>query len=189
MAKYYIYTDGSSRGNPGPGGWGLVVMNEQENEIIFTEHDSDNPTTNNRMELKAMICAFQYAEDHPEDYFIIYSDSAYVVNSVNSWIRGWAANGWKNSKKQTVENLDLMQELHSYLIRDFFNAEVRKCDGHAGVVGNELVDAIATSNWKKYQELVDYWNIQEPIEKTEAQLTFETKQMLGLYGDNWFPND
>jgi ribonuclease HI len=174
MAKYHIFTDGSSRGNPGPGGWGMIVTNEEESEILFIESDSDNPTTNNRMELKAMICAFGYAESHPSDYFIIYSDSAYVVNSCNSWIRGWAANGWKNSKKQTVENLELMQALHGYLVRPFFNAEVRKCDGHAGDTGNELADALATHNNKKFNELVDYWEIKMPEDHA---------------GDNWFPID
>jgi ribonuclease HI len=173
MAKYHIFTDGSSRGNPGPGGWGMIVMNENESEIIFIESDTENPTTNNRMELKAMICAFGYVESHPRDQFIIYSDSAYVVNSVNSWIRGWAANGWRNSKKQTVENLDLMQALHYFLVKDFFNAEVRKCDGHAGNIGNELADALATGNQKKYQEVVDYW-----FDRPEDEA-----------GDNWFPID
>ena len=174
MNKYHIFTDGSSRGNPGPGGWGMLVMNEDEDKILFTEHDIEERTTNNRMELKAIICAFEYAEDHPNDYFIIYSDSAYAVNSCNSWIRNWAANGWKNSKKQTVENLALMQALHSYLVRPFFNAEVRKCDGHAGDTGNELADALATLNWKKYHELVEYWDIKMSEENI---------------GDSWFPID
>ena len=174
MTKYHIYTDGSSRGNPGAGGWGIIVMNEEDTEIIFTERDTDEYTTNNRMELKAMICAFEYAEEHPKDYFIIYSDSAYVVNSCNSWIRGWAANGWKNSKKQTVENLDCMQMLHSYLSREFFNAEVRKCKGHEGELGNELADALATGDIRKYNTLAECW--------TNSHI------QLGA-GDNWFPLD
>ena len=111
MAKYHIFVDGSSRGNPGPGGWGMLVMNEDDTQILFKKHDSEDHVTNNRMELKAMICAFEYAESHPNDYFIIYSDSAYVVNSINSWILNWAANGWRNSKKQLVENIDCMQAL------------------------------------------------------------------------------
>ena len=171
MAKYHIYTDGSSRGNPGPGGWGMVVMNEEGSQILFEEHDSEDHVTNNRMELKAMICALGYAESHPQDQFIIYSDSAYVVNSCNSWMRSWAANGWKNSKKQTVENVDLMQHIWSYLSRDFFNVEIKKCAGHAGDIGNELADALATGDMKKYTELIEYWEIDVPA------------------GDNWFPID
>lgn len=174
MAKYHIFTDGSSRGNPGPGGWGMIVMNEDETEIIFTEHDTEDHTTNNRMELKAMICALGYAESHPNDQFIIFSDSAYVVNSYTSWIRGWAANGWRNSKKQMVENLDLMQGLHYFLIKEFFNAEVKKCDGHTGNVGNELADALATGNDKKYKELVECWFNPEEDDPLRYSLDFFT---------------
>lgn len=188
MAKYHTFTDGACSGNPGPGGWGLVIMNEDESEIIFLEHDSENPTTNNRMELKAMICAFGYAESHPTDQFIIYSDSAYVVNSINSWMRGWASNGWRNSKKQTVENVDLMQALWGYISRPFFNAEVVKCSGHAGEIGNELADAAATRNWRKYKAIIDEYNIQEPFEEPTSLSLWETKQQLQC-GEDWFPID
>lgn len=163
MAKYHAYTDGSSRGNPGPGGWGLIILNEQEDKVIFTECDRENPTTNNRMELTALLTALNYAESHPNDTIIIYSDSAYAVNACNSWMANWAANGWKNSKKQTVENLDLMQAIYALLSRDFFNAEVRKCDGHSGVAGNELADALATGHG--YYDLLEHYCIEpeEPI--------------------------
>ena len=175
MAKYHIYTDGSSRGNPGPGGWGMVVMNEEGDQVLFMENDSEGGVTNNRMELKAMLCALGFVESHPHDQFIIYSDSAYVVNSCNSWMRSWAANGWKNSKKQIVENVDLMQAIWSYLSRDFFNAEIKKCAGHAGEVGNEIADALATGGMRKYKELIEYWGIETPD--------------LDQAGDNWFPID
>lgn len=162
--RYKIFTDGSSRGNPGPGGWGLIILNEQEDKVIFTECDRENPTTNNRMELKAMIAALQYAAEHDEDSFIIYSDSAYVVNSCNNWIWTWVKNNWRNSKKQEVENLDLMKEIYAHLSRDFFNAEVKKCDGHSGVIGNELADALATGHG--YYALLEHYCIEpeEPIE-------------------------
>ena len=166
--RYKIFTDGSSRGNPGPGGWGLIILNEQEDKVIFTECDRENPTTNNRMELTAILCALQYAESHPDDTFIIYSDSAYAVNSCNVWMRGWAANGWKNSKKQIVENLDLVQAIYNLLSRDFFNAEVRKCDGHSGIVGNELADALATGHG--YYALLEHYGI-EPEEPVELKWT------------------
>ena len=172
MSKYYIYTDGSARFNPGPGGWGIVVMNENGSEIFFLEHDSEDYVTNNRMELKAMICALEYAESNPHHQFVIYSDSAYVVNSCNSWMRTWASNGWRNSKKQEVENVDLMKSIWNYISRPFFNAEVCKCKGHEGELGNELADALATSNWKKYKELIEFWEVQEP-----------------KLGDNWTPID
>ena len=177
MANYHIYTDGSARFNPGPGGWGMLVMNEDDTQILFKEHDSEDNVTNNRMELKAMICAFEYAESHPNDYFIIYSDSAYVVNSINSWIPNWATNGWRNSKKQLVENIDCMQALYDFIKRDFFNAEVKKCKGHEGETGNELADALATNNMKRFRDLAAYWT-DEDIEPDSEPA-----------GDNWFPND
>lgn len=161
---YHAYSDGSSRGNPGPGGWGLIILNEQEDKVVFTENDRENPTTNNRMELTAILCALQYAESHPNDTFIIYSDSAYAVNSCNTWMSGWAANGWKNSKKQTVENLDLMQAIYNLLSRDFFNAEVRKCSGHSGVAGNELADALATGHG--YYALLEHYGIEPEVEES-----------------------
>jgi ribonuclease HI len=174
MAKYHIYTDGSSRGNPGPGGWGMLVMDDEESKIICAESNYESAVTNNRMELKALICALGYAESHPNDYFIIRSDSAYVVNAYNSWLQGWAANGWRNSKKQTVENLDLMQALHYFIKKEFFNAEVRKCDGHTGQVGNELADALATASTSKFESLIEYWNLTVSSEKA---------------GENWYPID
>lgn len=173
MAKYHIYTDGSSRGNPGAGGWAMVVMSEDDTKILSIEYDTEDHVTNNRMELKAMICALGYVESHPNDQFTIYSDSAYVVNSCNTWMRGWAANGWRNSKKVTVENVDLMKAIWGYISRPFFNAEIAQCKGHNGDIGNELADALATSSMAKYQELVDYWELKD--------LTCDV--------DNWFPND
>lgn len=180
MANYHIFTDGSSRGNPGKGGWGMVVMTEDESQVIFIEFDSEEHVTNNRMELKAMLCALGYAESHPNDFFIIKSDSAYVVNSCNTWMRGWAANGWRNSKKQEVENVDLMKALWGYISRPFFNAEIRKCSGHAGEAGNELADALATGSRSKYQEIMEMWNL-IPEENNELFIPY--------VGDNWFPID
>ena len=171
MAKYHIFTDGSSRGNPGPGGWGMIVMNTEETEILVIEGDQDGYTTNNRMELKAIICALGYAESNPRDTFIIYSDSAYAVNSCNKWIAGWAINGWRNSKKQTVENVDLMQAIHKYLSREFVNFEIRQCKGHEGNLGNELADAVATGSGKKLQTLIEYWDL--TIKDKESNFSFE----------------
>ena len=193
MAKYHIFTDGSARFNPGAGGWGMIVMNEDDTEILFKESDSEDNVTNNRMELKAMICALGFAESHPNDQFLIYSDSAYVVNSINQWMRGWAANGWRNSKKQIVENVDLMKCIWDYISRPFFNAEVRKCGGHSGDIGNELADALATSNSHKYQELIDYYDIKDSTVYNEIKLSLEEaicmiKAEL-ITGESWFPND
>ena len=190
MAKYHAFVDGSSRGNPGPGGWGTIIMDEDESKILFIESDTEEYVTNNRMELKAMLCALHYAEDHPKDYFIIYSDSAYVVNSMTQWIPKWALNGWRNSKKQEVENIDLMKALYSHLSRDFPNFEVRKCSGHAGDIGNELADAAATSTWSKFNSLIDTWDLAiEETDMPESFLLHETKIKIKQMGDNWYPID
>lgn len=159
MAKYHIYTDGSSRGNPGPGGWGALVLNEEESVIVIAESDYESGVTNNRMELKAMLWALGYAESNPDDIFIIYSDSAYVVNSCNSWMRNWALNGWRNSKKQTVENVDLMQAIYRYITKDFFNVEIKQCKGHDGEMGNELADALATNDNRKFWDFVNEYEL------------------------------
>ena len=97
------------------------------------------------------------AAAHPEEGYIIYSDSAYAVNSINDWIRGWAANGWVNSRKVTVENVDLMQEIYKYI--DLDNYLLRKIRGHDGELGNELADAAATENSKKKEELIKRYHI------------------------------
>lgn len=159
MSKYIIFTDGSSRGNPGPAGWGMLVMNEDYTQIIHQYSAKVDSATNNQMELSAVLYALQYADEHPQDIFVIYSDSAYVVNSCNSWIHSWARNGWRNSKNQIVENIAFMQEIYRYLTKEFFNADICKCSGHTGELGNELADALATGNSKKYKEILDGWDI------------------------------
>lgn len=172
MAKYHIFTDGSSRGNPGKGGWAMVVMDPDESRIFQVEADFEDYVTNNRMELKAMLCALNYAESNPHDQFIVYSDSAYVVNSCNSWMSGWAANGWRNSKKVVVENVDLMKALWVCISRDFPNFEIKKCSGHTGAIGNELADAFCTGDTDKVEELIEAWDVKLPES-----------------GENWFPID
>lgn len=160
-----IYTDGSSRGNPGPGGFGVVAFiheNDKYPDYSFSRPSLED-TTNNREELKAILSAFEYAErlqksDFYKDYeltFIIHSDSAYCVNICNDWIYTWARNNWMNSKKKTIENIDLIQNLYKYLNKDFFPCQVVKISGHSEVYGNELADALATGNQKKYRETIE----------------------------------
>ena len=164
-----FYTDGACSGNPGPGGFGvvsigqceIVEMNPQGNkrkvnkvsiDYFYEEHCPQ--TTNNREELKAILHVFKIAAADPSNNYLVYSDSAYAVNMINSWIHNWAKNNWLNSKKQVVENLDLVKELYSYLTIDFFNCQVKKVSGHAGNVGNELADALATDSRTKIVKLI-----------------------------------
>lgn len=149
----YIYTDGSSKGNPGPGGFGVVAL--KDNTIKYSYHEQNENTTNNREELKAILHAFYLSQTKfKETDCIICTDSSYCYNICNDWIFFWAKNNWKNSKKKTVENLDLVQQLYNYLTIDFFNCQVIKVNGHQGDIGNELADALATLNNKKYEKII-----------------------------------
>lgn len=167
MIKHTFYTDGACSGNPGPGGFGIIELSTclRETYSSYIESYSLNyeyserceNTTNNREELKAILHVLKLAAAHPKEGYIIYSDSAYAVNSINDWIRGWAANGWVNSRKVTVENVDLMQEIYKYI--DLDNYLIKKIRGHDGELGNELADAAATGNSRKRDELIDKFNI------------------------------
>lgn len=155
----WFYCDGSTRGKnqkgaDNIGGWGVVCFNIIDSvdlELVDFDCDTTEGTTNNREELKAMIyCLSSVLHDYPDEKCIIYSDSAYVVNMCNTWIYSWATNNWKNSKKQTVENLDLVQEIYNLLQRFFVKPDIEKCEGHMGELGNELADALATGNYRRF---------------------------------------
>lgn len=142
-----IFTDGACSGNPGPGGYGVVAIENEQ--IIAVNSQSCENTTNNREELKAIIQAFELAFIFQKEV-TIYSDSAYAVNMINDWIWNWAKNDWKNSKKKEVENIDLVKIIYNYITKENYNCQVIKVKGHAGEVGNELADALATLNHKKF---------------------------------------
>ena len=150
---YTFYVDGACKGNPGPGGHGVVCIKDKEVIYSHSEQCTEN-TTNNREELKAILHVFELAVKEDLRKVLIYSDSAYCVNMINDWIWKWEKNNWKNSKKVTVENLDLVLLLHKYLNIDFFPCQVMKVKGHNGIVENELADALATNNIKKYKEIL-----------------------------------
>lgn len=157
-----IYTDGACRGNPGPGGCAMLELSTKDGFPYLKHADCIyyQNTTNNRMELEAMINAFKYIEKvKSNDEFEIYSDSAYVVNMCNDWIWKWAAAGWVRAKNKPIENLDLVKQLYELLNFNNIKYTIKKCDGHAGVLGNELVDALASDNNLKYNRLVKTYNI------------------------------
>jgi ribonuclease HI len=145
--KIEIYTDGSSLGNPGPGGWGVVFVSDSK--IIDERGGGEANTTNNRMELKAVIEALKNIckeKNKIQSEVVIYADSAYVLGGVTTWIHGWEKNGWKTSNKKQVLNQELWKELIS-LVRTFKGKITwQKVKGHAGVIYNERADEIATSH-------------------------------------------
>ena len=130
-----IYTDGSSLGNPGPGGYGVVVVEKEKVIKEFGGYEKD--TTNNRMELTEAIEALEYIiKNHKGDSVTIYADSAYVLGGVTTWIHGWEKNGWKTANKKAVLNQDLWQTLIT-LVRVFEgNLKWEKVKGHDGDIHN-----------------------------------------------------
>lgn len=136
--KILIYTDGASRGNPGPGGWGAIVITGTEvNEIGVGEKN----TTNNRMELSAAIGALK--KTPPGSEITLYTDSAYMINGITKWIHGWMKNEWKTKDKKDVLNRDIWQELHRLV--EERSIDWKQVKGHAGIPGNERADVIATA--------------------------------------------
>lgn len=146
MKRIKIYTDGACSGNPGPGGWAVVFNTEKECEQ-YSGGETD--TTNNRMELTAMIRCFERILKVKEKnvQFEVYSDSAYVVNAINNkWLCGWRANGWRTKAKEPVKNQDLWEQVVIYLeAMKEANQKVvlTRIKGHAGNTFNELCDKLA----------------------------------------------
>lgn len=132
-----INTDGSSRGNPGPGGWGAILASE---DFVKEIGGGEENTTNNRMEITAAIEALEIAQ---EKDITIYTDSAYLLNGITRWVKGWKINNWKTSTKEDVTNRDLWEKLVSLTTHRVINWQLIK--GHSGTPGNERCDVIATS--------------------------------------------
>jgi ribonuclease HI len=131
-----IYTDGACRGNPGPGGWGaLLMMGEHERELSGAEA----LTTNNRMELTAVIRALE-ALKRPVTARI-YTDSQYVRRGITEWLAAWKARNWRTADKKPVKNQDLWERLEQ--ASAVHRLEWQWVPGHAGVPGNERVDRLA----------------------------------------------
>ena len=142
MDKVIIYTDGACSGNPGPGGWGsILMMGENRKEISGGKKD----TTNNVMELTAVIEALKLLKRPCK--VDLYSDSAYVVNAfLQNWILGWIKNGWKNSSKEEVKNKELWQELFS--LTKIHDVTFHKVKGHADNEYNNRCDELARNALK-----------------------------------------
>lgn len=133
-----IFTDGSSRGNPGPGGWGAIIISD---DLVKEIGGREEKTTNNRMELTAVISSLESVSNEHE--ITIYTDSAYVLNGITRWVKGWQKNNWKTSQKEDVLNKDLWEKLVSLTVHRVIYWKLVK--GHSGTAGNERCDAIATS--------------------------------------------
>jgi ribonuclease HI len=139
MTQVVVYTDGACKGNPGPGGWGVLLRSPDgaEKELCGGERE----TTNNRMEMMAVIEALA-ALKRPCDV-TLFLDSQYVLKGITEWLPGWKAKGWKTAAKQPVKNVDLWQRLDALVANSGHAIDWRWVKGHAGDPGNERADALA----------------------------------------------
>jgi ribonuclease HI len=134
-----VFTDGAAHPNPGPGGWGAVYV--VENQIIEQKYGAEAQTTNNRMELTALIAGYSLVPAGRAA--VVMTDSQLCVDTINSWAAGWEKNGWKR-KNGEIKNLDLVQQLYQ-LARAHPEIELRWIRSHNGYRWNEYADALATA--------------------------------------------
>ena len=138
MAEHItIYTDGACRGNPGPGGWGAVLKHGSKEKTL---HGGEEATTNNRMELTAVIKALECLKGNKWPIEIT-TDSKYVLQGITEWIEGWKRKGWRNASKKPVMNVDLWKQLDELVQQ--FEIDWQWVKGHSGHPGNEHADELA----------------------------------------------
>ena len=133
-----IYTDGACSGNPGPGGWGVLMQYEGREKTL---NGGERETTNNRMELMAAIKALEAIKPNFKGAVTLWTDSTYVIKGITEWIHGWKKRGWKKSDKKPVINSDLWMRLDD--LNRMREIEWKWVKGHAGVEGNERADELA----------------------------------------------
>ncbi|MGI9236783.1 MAG: ribonuclease HI [Woeseiaceae bacterium] len=136
MKTIEIYTDGACRGNPGPGGWGALLIAGRRSK---TMHGGEPETTNNRMELTAAIEALNALRGRRT--VVLHTDSKYVMDGINEWMPNWKKRGWKTAAKKPVKNKDLWQALDDAAARH--DIEWKWVKGHDGNEGNEMADELA----------------------------------------------
>ena len=182
-------TDGACSGNPGPGGWGGLIIFDDNSELEIG--GSEQNTTNNRMELTAAIKTIEKLKNYKlKENFKLRTDSKYVIEGYTKWIINWKRNGWKTSSGKSVQNLDLWQKIDQLRINGL---EMEYVKGHSGDKQNDRVDKIATnyskgislkSNSKKFESSVEFFEksapteIQELFSRNELIQKFEEKKYL-----------
>ncbi len=149
MPDVFAYTDGACSGNPGPGGWGALLVARGDGAVLRERElqGGEARTTNNRMELLAAISALE-SLSRPSRITLV-TDSQYVKNGVTGWIHGWKRNGWKTAAKKPVKNVDLWQRLDEAQSRHEVTWEWVK--GHAGHPENERADELARAGMAAYK--------------------------------------
>jgi ribonuclease HI len=152
MDQAIIFTDGGCSGNPGPGGWAFVIRlranDAADHEILGSGGEAN--TTNNRMELRAVIEALSELERRsPGAQLVVRTDSQYVKNGIGAWIANWKRNGWRTADRRPVKNKELWEELDALVARVRPSFEWVK--GHAGIEGNERCDAMVQTEIAKFR--------------------------------------
>jgi ribonuclease HI len=142
---FHIYTDGGCRPNPGRGAWALAVVDPADlsQTPVFEQGGVEDQTTNNRMELCAMRAALQYCSQHPDQSFVIFTDSRYVQQGLLNWVLGWIKGNWKSAAGTPVLNQDLWKELHGLHV-SIRNVTIDWTKGHADDTWNNYVDERCT---------------------------------------------
>ncbi len=192
-----IFTDGSSRGNPGPGGWGSIVVTDTK---VIELGGGEKNTTNNKMELTAVIQGLRKASeacgkvrqgaasfgsmrnDAEAKQIKVYTDSAYVINGITKWIHGWKRNGWKTKTKDDVMNKDLWMLVDAALnVVGSGNVTWEYVGGHVGIAGNERCDIIATSfadgeNIELYSGLPSDYSIKNILDVSHDKVLAKAKK-------------
>lgn len=173
-----VYTDGASRGNPGPGGWAAIVMTDKEVIELAARKD---PATNNQMELEAAIQGLGCVEKRYGEVPVeLHADSRYVLNGIESWIDGWVRKGWVTMAKKPVENK--AQWLRLMKLRDAFGRKLalNKVDGHSGHLYNDRCDELAvqaalgqkpklfSGSLKEYEQLLSENKPKSPVKKSSS---------------------
>ena len=178
-------TDGACSGNPGPGGWGGLIIFNDKSEIEIG--GSEQNTTNNRMELTAAIKILEKLKNFQlKENFKLRTDSKYVIDGYTKWIINWKRNGWKTSTGKSVQNLDLWQKIDDLRIKGF---EMEFVKGHSGDKQNERVDLIATSYSKgiplfsKVKKSVIASDFSKEREATEIQKLFSKNELLEQFAE------
>ena len=150
MPEIVAYTDGACSGNPGPGGWGALLLARGEDGQVLKERElsgGEAATTNNRMELVAAIEALE-ALERPSAVIVV-TDSAYVKGGITQWIAAWKRNGWRTAARKAVRNEDLWRRLEAAAARH--RVEWRWIKGHAGHAENERADALARAGMAPFK--------------------------------------
>lgn len=146
MEKIDIFTDGGCSGNPGPGGWAFVAL-DNENLLSYSS-GGDAQTTNNKMELTAVIRALETCQVLEAKQVCISTDSQYVKNGITTWINNWKRNGWKTASKDPVKNKELWEELDA--LSKVFDIKWIWVKGHAGIKYNEMCDSLVRKEMEKF---------------------------------------